>query len=182
MNRPLCFIDTETTGLDPAISEVIEVAITRREPDGQESHYYTLVAPQRIEDASPKALELNGYNNDPSRWEEAPTLKEVGPTILAFLEGGILVGHNVSFDERMLAENLKRAGVAGRIPYHKIDTVTLVYEHLFAQGLEWASLDAVRRFLGWSTAGAHTAQQDVADTMRLFDLLWRSGTPSISKG
>lgn len=179
MNRPLCFIDTETTGLDPNVAEVIEIAISRREPDGSESHYYTLVQPENIEAASPKALEMNGYQDDPSRWLNAPPLAEVGESILSFLDGGILVGHNVGFDEQMLSANLKRAGVAGRVPYHKIDTVTLVYEHLFPQGLEWASLGAVRTFLGWDSTGAHTAQKDVEDTMRLFDLLWRSGTSSI---
>lgn len=179
MDRPLCFVDTETTGLDPAVAEVIEIAITRREPDGRESRYYTLVAPENIKTASPKALEINGYAENPSRWDKAPLMSEVGPEIIAFLEGGILVGHNVAFDERMLVANLKRAGVPGRVPYHKIDTVTLVYEHLFPKGLKRASLGSVREFLGWSEEGAHTAVKDVEDAMRLFDLLWRSGTSSI---
>ena len=178
MNRPLCFVDTETTGLDPTVAEVIEIAIIRREPDGKESRYYTLVLPENIEEASPKALEINGYAENPTRWKDAPPMSKVGPQILAFLEGGVLVGHTVAFDGRMLAAHLKRAGVEGRVPYYKIDTVTLVYEHLFPKGLKRASMGADREFLGWSAEGAHTASKDTDDAMRLFDLLWRSGTCS----
>lgn len=171
-NKPLCFLDTETTGLKPGYHEVIEIAIVRVDPaSGAEDTLYTRIKPQHIDRADPIALRVNGYQ--PSEWAEAPTMSEIGNRIVEFLDGGILVGHNVAFDEFMIRADLESAGVPGKIPYHKVDTVTLAYEHLAQKGLESLSLDAIRRFLGWETEGAHRATKDVEDCRRLFDLLTR---------
>ena len=172
---PLLFIDTETTGLS-STSTVIEIAMIRREEDGAETRFHTLIKPteQELADAHPKALEVNGYAADPSRWDDAPSMSEAGPQIVAFAEGAkTLVGHNVAFDERMVMASFDRHGVEGRIPYHKIDTITLTYEHLTPLGLKRASLDTVRGFLGWPLEGGHTAMKDAGDCKKLFDLLWQ---------
>jgi len=182
----IAFLDTETTGLDPAKATVIEVAIIKRNlTTGEESRFHRLIKPteQEIADAHPKALEVNGWAADPSRWDTAPSMVEVGPEVVAFLKGvGFLVGHNVSFDESMLMAAFARHGVKGRIPHHKIDTVQLAREHLFPKGLKRASMDAVRDFLGWSKEGAHTAMKDTEDALRLFDLTWRGGPTGPTSG
>ena len=122
----------------------------------------------------PKALEINGYAADPSPWDIAPYMSEVGREIGAFTKGAkAICGHNVSFDENMIKAAFKRHSVEGRIPYHKIDTVTLAHEHLTPLGLHKVSLDKIRGFLGWSMESAHTAMKDTEDAMTLFDLLWR---------
>lgn len=179
--KAICFLDTETTGLNPQKAEVIEVAIIRRDHDGTESRFHSLVKPERIEDAHPKALEINGYTKDPSRWGKAPLMAEVGHQIADFTKGSVICGHNISFDEGMLAANFKRAGVRRRVPYHKVDTVTLAWEHLVPMGLARLGLDAIRDFLGWSKEGAHTAMKDAEDVMSLYDLLCRI-TPDKREG
>ena len=75
---PLIFVDTETTDLDPDTSAVIEVAMVRRDADGTETRFHTLIKPteQELADAHPKALEVNGYAADPSRWDDAPAMSE----------------------------------------------------------------------------------------------------------
>lgn len=171
----IAFIDTETTGLDPSRAEVIEFAAVKVLKDGTEEVFHTLVYPERIDDAEPKALEVNGYAKHPERWDTAPTMAEVGGKIAEFLKGTVICGHNVAFDETMLNENLHRAGVKGRVPYHKIDTVTLAYEHLVPLGLKRVSLDFIRAFLGWSQKDAHTAMKDVRDAQRLYNLTNRMG-------
>lgn len=173
----IAFLDTETTGIDPATATVIEVAIIKRDTDtGMETRFHTLIKPteQELADAQPKALEINGYAANPQRWTKAPTMAEAGPRIADFLHRtNFLVGHNVSFDEAMIKAALKRHNILAQIPYHKVDTVTLVREHLFPLGLQRASMDKVRDFLGWSKEGAHTAMKDAEDAMRLYDLTWR---------
>lgn len=171
--KAICFLDTETTGLDPQQAEVIEVAVIRREHDGTETRFHTLIKPERIEDAHPKALEINGYAADPTRWDDAPTMAEVGHEIADFCRNSVICGHNISFDEGMIAANFKWAGIRRRIPYHKIDTITLAWEHLIPMGLERVGMDAIRDFLGWSKDGAHTAMKDAEDAMSLYDLLCR---------
>lgn len=167
-NRSMAFVDVESTGLDPDVHEVIEYAIVRVNPAGEETlRWATKIKPSNIEAAHPKALEVNGYTE--AAWADAPTMQEVGHEIADGLEDCVLVGHNVAFDEAMLKGNLKRAGIDRRIPYHKVDTVTLAYEHLVPEGLESLSLDNIRKFLGWSSEGAHTAMKDVEDAMRLYN-------------
>jgi len=171
----LAIIDTETTGLDPETSVVLEFAALVIHPT--EGHviarYETKIKPteEELRAAHPKALEVNGYTDE--AWADAPTIEQVAPEIGTLLEGCVLVGHNVSFDEQMLKAHLAAHGIEERIPYHKIDTVTLAYEHLTPLGLKSASLDRIREFLGWSKEGAHTAMKDVEDTANLFELLWR---------
>lgn len=171
----LAFIDTETTGLDPNKHEILEIAVVVEQDGKVIDKFVGKIKPKMIASAEPKALEMNGYAKNPEAWSTAPTMEEVGPILVKMLEGCTLVGHNVSFDEDFLKQNLKRAGVLGKIPYHKIDTVTLVYEHLSPLGLKRVSLDSVRDFLSWDKEGAHTAMKDVEDTRKLFLLCWRMG-------
>lgn len=174
-HRPLAFIDTETTGLDPQIHEVIEVAIIKEYADGSVERFHTLIRPVDIATAHPKALEINGYAADPSRWENAPYMEHTAGKIADLLKGCVIVGHNVGFDLDMLQSGFDRAGLRYRLPYHKVDTVTLAYEHLVPCGLESVSMDKIRKFLGWSMDDAHTALKDAEDARRLYRLLNRSG-------
>ena len=190
--RPVAFIDTETTGLDPNRHEVIEVAVVfdddvfrrvgapwamqlrREEPDV--AVWHTRIRPERIEDAEPKALEVNGYRAD--LWADAPTLDEVVTTLVALLtrEGAdpVIVGHNVSFDRDFLNSALRRAGSKSKVSHHAVDTVALCYEHLVPCGLESLSLDNVRRFMGIPTASAHAALKDALDAREVYRKLTRS--------
>jgi DNA polymerase-3 subunit epsilon len=167
-DRPLAFLDTETTGLNPQEQEVIEIAVIKEWPDGRLEEWETKIKPQRIETAHPRALAINGYADHPQDWEDAPTFDEVAAVIVAKLDGCVIVGHNPKFDLGFLQAGLDRVGSHGRLPYHAIDTVTLVYEHLVPKGCPSLSLDVVRKFLGWSHDGAHTALVDTRDCRRLY--------------
>lgn len=168
------YLDTETTGLDFLVSEIIEIAIIRVGPRGEESRFETKIKPKNIEAAHPRALEVNGYTEE--AWADAPQLEEAAEEIAHHLRKSALVGHNVSFDEVLLKENLKRVGMGHlKIPYHKVDTITLVHEHLFPLGLRSASFDRVREFLGWEVRKVHRAMDDAEDARRLHLLLQRAG-------
>lgn len=166
-------IDTETTGLVPGEAVVIEFALVVLCDGVELVRWVTKIKPteDEIKRAHPKALEINGYT--PEAWADAPSLSDVAPYIIERLEGCVLVGHNVAFDEQMLKAHFASHGIRANIPYRKIDTQVLVMEHLFPLGLNRAALDSVREFLGWSKEGAHTAMKDVEDTIRLFRLTWR---------
>lgn len=172
--RPLAFVDCETTGLDPHEQEVIEIAILKEYPDGRLEEWETKTKPQRIETAHPKALEINGYAANPSLWDDAPTFDEVAATIAAKLDDCIIVGHNPKFDLEFLKAGLKRAGSKARLPYRALDTVTLAYEHLSHKGLESLSLDAICTFLGISNEGHHTALVDAHRCREVWHTLFRS--------
>lgn len=98
----VAFIDTETTGWSQNQHEVIEigVVIARASDLDELKCFERKVKPLRLEHASHKALEINGF--DPKRWEGAPYLVDVLKELKPYLDGAIIGGHNVSFDLRFL--------------------------------------------------------------------------------
>lgn len=178
MNQNLVFLDTETTGLLPYTHEVIEVAVVGMDEDDRDD-WVSRVLPSRPDQASSTALELNGL--DPKSWVNEPTPLEVALRVQESLRGRTVVGHNVTFDLDFLCALCVESGASKRGTYEEvlgiaghIDTQTLVREHLFPHGLDSASLDSTREFLGWSKEGAHTALKDAQDVRRLFFVLERA--------
>ena len=169
-------IDTETTGLDPVRSTILEIAIAIVIDGHVVDRWSSKVKPSDddLALASSRALEINGYAADPSAWDDAPTWATVAPTVAAKLKGAIPVGHHVAFDLGMIRACNRRLESWVSCPVRGVDTMTLAIEHLSPYGLSRFGLDAIRRWLGWSLEGAHTAERDVEDTTRLFLLLSRA--------
>jgi len=184
-DRPLVFVDVETTGLDPNKHEVIEIAVVfdgsvfesdalwaahLRYIEPNLAVWHTRIRPVRIQDADPRALEVNRYQ--PQDWADAPTAAEVIRVVESLLTKAganpVIAGHNVSFDRSFLDAMLQEAGSSLRVSYHVVDTVTLCYAHLVPMGLESLSLDAVRRFLGIPTEGSHAALKDALDARTVY--------------
>ena len=175
--RTLAFVDCETTGLDTNVHEVIEIAIILEHPNGKTEEWSTKIRPERLEVAEPKALEINGYADHPEEWAGAPPLHVVAPMIIDILEGCILVGQNISYDAAILERNLARTPIpVRRFPHHRVDTVTLIYEHLVPCGLKSVSLKAACDFVGipLSDSDAHTAMGDIRATRALYHTLNRA--------
>lgn len=167
----LHFVDVETTGLRPwEGQEIIEIAIITEYGDGRVERYCTKIKPTRLEFAEVKALEVNGYN--PEAWAHAPYMSEKIEEIYNILRKGIIVGHNVSFDCLFIDFELERYGL-GRCSYSKVDTITLAHEHLLPVGLRSVGLQGIRKYMGWSLDGAHTALVDAEDCRRLYHSLIR---------
>ena len=175
-DRMLHFVDTETTGLDCFTHEIIEIAIITELGDGRIERWCTKIKPERIEDAHPKALKVNGYTD--AEWEDAPLLSDVIGIIQEKLRKGIIVGHNIPFDIGFIKEAYKKCGLDPNekkvgIARYQIDTMTLAHEHLQPLGMWFLGLDAIRKFLGWSTDNAHTALVDAEDCRKLYWSLLR---------
>lgn len=167
----LVFLDTETTGLKPApdAAEIIEIAMVTEYPDGRVERWVSKVAPQHIETAHPKALEVNGFT--PEAWEGAPAFTEIADTVIEKLSGATVIGHNVGFDLKFVRAALDEVGAGEITDLSFIDTQTLAKEHLKPLGLKSVSLVNIRRWFGWSIEGAHTAMADTEDCRRLYHKL-----------
>lgn len=140
-DKPLCFLDIESSGLDPTINEILDFSASK---NGVELSFK--IKPRRIHTAHPKALEVNGYTEE--EWADAISIEEAAPLISAFLADTIIVGHNVRFDVGFITEFLKEAGITTRFDYHLVDTCTLAYVFLAKDGLESMSLESVCKFIG----------------------------------
>jgi DNA polymerase-3 subunit epsilon len=153
-SKPRAVIDLETTGLNPLIQEVIEVGILKDSkvnewdsPTEKGLDCLNLkIRPSRIDQADPKALQVNGYKAE--NWKDAISFQEAALRINEFLKGCVIFGYNVKFDMGFLEALFKEAGVKPSWGYHHIDVLALAYEQLAPCGLEQLSLKAVCEFLG----------------------------------
>jgi len=98
------FLDTETTGLDPALGHrVIEIAaveiVNRRFTDRQ---YHIYINPER--EIDPGALEVHGITID--FLADKPRFREVAKEMLQFIDGAELIIHNAPFDVAFLDHEL----------------------------------------------------------------------------
>ena len=167
------WLDTETTGLDAQQHELLEVAVVVESvaPDGSGEimhRWSRRIAPERIETASPKALEVNGYTAE--AWQDAPRFEDVADHLAeVLLSGTVICGHNVGFDVAFIEAAFARVGRKVRVPYHRVDTVTLAYAAWMSTGSgPGLSLDKLRAHLGIEADGSHSALKDALDARTVY--------------
>lgn len=95
----LCFIDTETTGLDARIHQPYEVCIWREDEDAPR----TLELPHTLDLADGAALRIGNYwDRVQSPWGIESSRVAVVRELVRHLQGVTLVGSNPAFDAAML--------------------------------------------------------------------------------
>ena len=99
-------LDTESTGLDPKRSRIVEIAVVEFDPatgtTGQ--HFHTLVNPGCPIPAECTAI--HGISDQDVAG--APKFKDVLPQLAAFLDGTACVIHNANYDTALLTAELQR--------------------------------------------------------------------------
>lgn len=94
-------LDLETTGLDPAYDEIIEIAAIKYANGEKISEFTTLVKPEnRIDEY---ITELTGITNEMVK--DAPKIEKVLPDLMNFLGDSVIIGHNANFDINFLYDN-----------------------------------------------------------------------------
>lgn len=166
--RSLAFIDLETTGLDPAHHEILEIGLVIADPRTleQRESLHLRMRPERIEDADPEALRINGWT--PEAWQDAVPLGVALTRARPLLDGALLAGHNVSFDRAFLDVAWRTAGVARpAMDHHVLDTATLAWPLLAVGLVESLSLDPICRKLGIDVGEPHRALIDARRSLEL---------------
>lgn len=134
----LAFIDTETTGLDPFLHDVWEIAVILR-VDGQDEEHVFHVEPD-LTNADSEALVMNRYYQRTSapdwKWDDRETVTRC---LNDLLDGAVLIGSNPAFDAEMLTHLLGRYFAQPR-PWHyrTLDVVTLAAGSLYGRAAERA--------------------------------------------
>jgi DNA polymerase III subunit epsilon len=160
-------LDTETTGLDPEEDELIAIGAVRivnRRILPQET-FDQLIDPGHP--ISPESVRIHGLSR--AMLEGQPDIADVLPRFARFAEDTVLVGHNVAFDMRFLAEKEARTGV--RFTQPVLDTLLL--SPVVHPEHPDHSLEAIAGRLGVSVIGRHTALGDALLTAEIFLRLLR---------
>ncbi len=163
---PLAVLDTETTGLEPALGHrVIEIAILRLENWNAVGEINELVNPGRP--IPPDASRVNRiYDADVAT---APPFTHFADQIAELLEGALVVAHNAAFDAGFIANEWT---LTDRPPLLNPCACTL---ELARRRFDfWRNnLNEVARALGVRTGRRHRAMNDVWITSQVFQRMLR---------
>lgn len=159
-------LDLETTGLNPVRNEIIEVAAVKVRSGQITDSFSSLVKPERRIDSF--ITGLTGISND--MVADAPPIRDVLSAFLRFVEGEIVVGHNVNFDIGFLHENCRRLFGCG-FSNDYVDTLRLSRK-LFPEQRHHRLCDLEQRF-GLHNERAHRALSDVMLTNDCYQILCR---------
>ncbi len=158
-------LDLETTGGNPSLDRIIEVAAVRVEEGREVLRWSTLVNPgTRI---SPFITALTGIDNAMVR--NAPSFSDVATHLLELLDGTVLVAHNARFDHGFLKNEYQRLEIDLRT--RLLCTVRLSRK-LYPQH-KGHGLDAIMRRHGLHSDARHRAMGDVDAVLQWLDLARR---------
>lgn len=173
-SAPLVVLDTETTGLSPAMGHrVVEVAAVRLEGWREVDRFDVLVNPGRPMDAG--ASRVNGIYDDDL--VDAPPFAQIATPLHQLMEGAVLVAHNARFDAAFLGMEyslLQRSGLGEHSPLDLSNAwlCTLQLARRFFH-FRRNSLTDVALSLGVRTGRAHRALSDVYTTLAIFKRMAR---------
>jgi hypothetical protein len=171
MTTTLCFIDTETTGLDARIHQPYEVCFWR-EGKGKP---VTLNLPHSLEFADSAALKIGGYHERGFSPYETNGAGE-RRVLIAALTGVTLVGSNPAFDAAMLTRY-----IGAPVWHHRMIDVSAAGMWVFGldrpEGLAGTALRCCAE--GHTIPEPdHTAEGDVRTTRAVYEALRAIGAAS----
>lgn len=127
LERPLAIFDLETTGINITSDRIVEIAIIKVYPNGDEENYCKRVNPQMPIPAV--VSEIHGiYEKDII---DAPTFAQIAEEVVAFIGDADLAGYNSNkFDIPVLAEELMRVGSDFDISLRKFVDVQNIFHKM----------------------------------------------------
>jgi polyribonucleotide nucleotidyltransferase len=161
--RELVVIDVETTGTDPKMADLVEVAAVKVRGTEIVDRWSTFVNPGRPIVGN----QMHGIHD--SDVAGAPSPREAVDQLLAFVGDALVVGHNVGFDLGFI-EEAKGDGFRFQ-PGTYLDTLVIAREGY--PGAESYKLGDLARYFGIELNQGHRALADAEATANL--LLWFAG-------
>ena len=162
LERPIAFIDVETTGTNPHSDRVVELSILKVHPDGKEEYKSHRVNPGVPIPA--EATAIHGITDADVKGE--PEFRQYARSVCDFLDGCDIGGFNViKFDLPCLEAEFDRAGVGfSRKGRHLVDSMVIFHQRE-RRDLEAAYL----KYCGGKMENAHCAEEDAKAAAKVLD-------------
>lgn len=160
LDRPLAFVDLETTGLHLSRDRIVELAVLRISPGGD-----ILERVRRFNPGipiPPEASAVHGIRDEDVADE--PTFPRVARSLADLLDPCDLGGFNIRrFDLPMLVAEFRRSGVSFDPLARKVIDVQMIFHREEPRDLSAAA----RFYLGEAHEEAHSALGDIRTTARV---------------
>lgn len=162
LQRPLAFIDLETTGINLGTDRIVEIAIVKIMPDGSRLVKRKLINPEMPIPGESTAV--HGITDEMVK--DAPTFRQAANEIKQFLENCDISGYNSNkFDIPLLVEEFLRVGLDLKTDGRKLLDVQKIF-HM----MEPRTLSAAYRFYCQKELiDAHSAEADATATWEVLD-------------
>ena len=175
---PYVIFDVETTGSSTKEGAITEIGALKVVRGRVVNEFATLINPgRRIE---PFVVRLTGITD--RMVADAPSAAEVMPLFEEFVEGCVLVGHNVQFDCAFVAAARERGGLPP-LPNPVLDTLRLA--RTLVPGLKRYRLASLVSHFGGRAAPNHRALADAAATaevlLKLLELSEAAGVRTVGE-
>ena len=127
LERPLAFFDLETTGTNTSKDRIVEYSIIKLHPNGKKEEKTERINPEMPIPASVTAV--HGISDEDV--VNAPTFKDVAPTLYLFLNDCDLAGYNSNkFDIPLLIEEFNRAELEFDVSERKMVDVQNIFHKM----------------------------------------------------
>ena len=166
-------IDTETTGRDPTVDRVVEIACITWDGRQIVQRKSWLVNPERP--IPQEAFEVHGISDEDVR--DKPTFREIADELLRELEGAVALAYNAEYDRKVLQAELARVSAAANTPAPERQPPAVRRAVDWIDPLVWArelhkfekskSLGEVSQRLGITIEQAHRAEHDAEAALRV---------------
>ncbi|MDE2855590.1 MAG: exonuclease domain-containing protein [Chloroflexota bacterium] len=160
MHGDFTAFDLETTGLDAATDEIIEIGIACFRDGALVDQYQRLVKPSVP--IPPEITQLTGIDQEDV--EGAPGIQDILPELAPYFGGAPLVAHNAGFDVAFLGKHLP-LGANLTIDTFELASIVLPSAARY-------NLGSLARETGITLDRAHRAFDDALATGRLYWQLW----------
>lgn len=157
LQRPICFFDLETTGVNVTNDRIVEICVHKVHPSGEEETHTWRVNP-KVPIPIGASLVHGIYDHDVA---SEPTFKELAAKVHELIADSDLAGYNSNkFDIPLLAEEFLRAGIDFDMGKRRAVDVQNIFHRM-----EQRTLSAAYKFYcDKSLDNAHSAEADVLAT------------------
>ena len=160
LKNPIVFFDLETTGFSPVKDKIIEIGAVKVEEGKITDKFSTFVNPK-----VPIPFEITRLTSITDEMVmNAPTIEEVLPEFLEFIDGAALVAHNAGFDVGFIEQNCRYQDI--QPDFTSVDTVALA--RILLPTLSKYKLNIVAKALNISLENHHRAVDDAGATAEIF--------------
>lgn len=161
LDKPILFLDLETTGIDVYKDQIVEISIIKLLPNEKRESICLRLKPGVP--ISPEAFEAHGIKEEDLK--DCPTFKEMAAQLLDFIDGISVFGYNIrKFDVPLLFNEFKRAGFTWALKDIEIVDVSVIFKRFEPRDLS----NAYRFYCGKELRGAHGAAADNNATLEVF--------------
>lgn len=168
LDRPMAFIDLETTGNRYYADRIVEFSVLKIHPDGSEEYKSRRVNPEMS--ITPEAMEKHGITD--AELVDEPVFRQLAKGIYEFLDGCDLSGFNIlGFDLPLLEYEFERVEIEfSRDNRQIVDSMAIFHMREPYNPDSPRNLRAAyQKFCGKELTKAHSTDSDVRASVEILD-------------